>query len=264
MNEPQNQMECNQAERIGSLVVGGILLGMGLRRSNPLRLVLAIAGGALMLRGAKGHLGVAEAIGAQPQDRAEPSWKRHIHVRKSITINRPREEVYGFWRNFENLPQFMRHLKDVKSENDRLSHWKARGPAGMDVSWDAELTHDQENELIAWQSLPGAQVENQGEVRFEDAPGGRGTIVRVDLTYRPPAGVIGAAVAKIFSEEPNGQIADDLRRLRSLLETGEVPTIEGQPSDRVRKAKGLFQTRMFGPGMPELEGQMESSEATVR
>jgi uncharacterized membrane protein len=260
----QANSECNQAERIASLVAGGLLVGVGLRRANPLRLVLALAGGALLLRGARGHLGVAEAIGAQSDDAAEPTWRRHIFVRKSVTINRPREEVYRYWRDFGNLPNFMRHLKEVQVDNERLSHWKARGPAGIDVAWDAELTLDHENEMIAWRSLPGAQVENSGEVRFEDAPGGRGTIVRVQLTYRPPAGVLGAAVAKMFGEEPTGQIADDLRRLRSLLETGEVPTIEGQPSDRVRKAKGMIQTRLFGPGMPELESEADAREATPR
>lgn len=256
-------VESNQAERVASLVAGGILLGVGLRRGNPIRLLLAIAGGALMLRGAKGHLGVAEAIGAQPQDAAEPSWKRQIYVRKSITINRPREEVYQYWRNFENLPKFMRHLQQVHEETERLSHWKARGPAGFDVAWDAELTLDTPNEIVAWKSLPGAQIENSGEVRFEDAPGNRGTIVRVELTYRPPAGVLGAVVAKLFGEEPHGQIADDLRRLRSLLETGEVPTTEGQPSDRVRKAKGLIQTKLFGPSLPELDEETLNREASV-
>ncbi|MGV3618977.1 MAG: SRPBCC family protein [Fimbriimonas sp.] len=256
--------ECNQAERFASLVAGGILLGVGLRRANPLRLVLAIAGGALLLRGAKGHLGVAEAIGAQPEDAAQPSWRRQIFVRKSITISRPRAEVYAYWRNFENLPTFMRHLIEVKAESERLSHWKARGPAGMDVSWDAELTLDNENEIIAWNSLPGAQIENSGEVRFEDAPGNRGTIVRVQLTYRPPAGVLGAVVAKMFGEEPHGQIADDLRRLRSLLETGEVPTTEGQSSDRARKAKGLIQTHLGSPALPELDEETKNREATVR
>lgn len=255
--------ESNQLERVASLVAGGILLGVGLRRGNPVRLLFALAGGALMLRGAKGHLGVAEAIGAQPQDAAEPSWRRQIYVRKAITINRPRSEVYEYWRNFENLPKFMRHLQEVHSETERLSHWKARGPAGFDVTWDAELALDHPNEIISWRSLPGAQIENSGEVRFEDAPGGRGTIVRVELTYRPPAGVLGAAVAKLFGEEPHGQIADDLRRLRSLLETGEVPTIDGQPSDRVRKAKGMIQTRLFGPGMPELDEETLNREATV-
>jgi uncharacterized membrane protein len=261
VNSPS--LESNQVERVASLVAGGILVGVGLRRANPIRFVLALAGGALLLRGARGHLGVAKAIGAQPEDASQPTWRRQIYVRKSITINRPREEVYAYWRNFENLPKFMRHLKAVEAENERLSHWRACGPAGRDVSWDAELTMDTPNEIIAWRSLSGAQIENSGEVRFEEAPGGRGTILRIQLTYRPPAGVIGAVVAKMFGEEPHGQIEDDLRRLRSLLETGEVPTTKGQPSDRVRKAKGMIPTHVFGPDMPELDDATLNREATV-
>lgn len=249
---PQPQEPGNrglQLERLACLVAGGILVGVGLRRNNLIRIVTAAAGGALILRAAKGHLGVAEKMGALPEEADTPIWKRQIFVRETIAITRPREEVYRFWRNFENLPQFMRHLDEVKVESERLSHWRARGPAGKGVAWDAEITRDEPNEMIAWRSLPGADVENSGEVQFEDAPGARGTIVRVQLTYKPPAGVLGAAVAKLFGEEPHGQIADDLRRLRSILETGEVPTIEGQPSDRVRKAKGWIGVRLLGPGL---------------
>ncbi len=145
-----------------------------------------------------------------------------IHVRRSITIGRPREEVYSFWHQFENLPRFMKHLESVTVTGNGRSHWVAKAPAGSNVEWDAETTADQPNELIAWHSLANADVSNSGMVRFTNAPGDRGTEVHVDLRYDPPGGALGALFAKLFGEEPGGQIADDLRRLKQVLELGEV------------------------------------------
>jgi uncharacterized membrane protein len=145
-----------------------------------------------------------------------------VHVRKSITVNRPPEEVYAFWRDFQNLPRFMSHLESVEVLDDRRSRWTARAPAGRTVSWEAETTDDQPNERIAWRSLPDAGVTNSGSVRFARAPGRRGTEVVVDLRYEPPAGTLGAVVAKLFGEEPSQQINGDLRRLKQVMETGEV------------------------------------------
>lgn len=161
-------------------------------------------------------------------------------VRKSITINRPAEEVYRFWRDFENLPRFMNHLVSVTNENERRTHWVAKGPAGTEVSWDAELTQDIPNELIAWRSLPGSTVENSGTVEFETATGGRGTIVRIELEYRPPAGKLGATLAKLFGEAPEKQIPVDLQRVKALLETGEIPRTEGQPAGRNQGTSKVF------------------------
>jgi Predicted integral membrane protein len=141
---------------------------------------------------------------------------------KSITINRKPEEVYHFWRNFENLPRFMSHLESVHVIDERRSHWVAKAPAGMKVEWDAEITEDRPNELIAWRSLEGTDVENSGSVRFASAPGGRGTEVKVSILYNPPGGAIGAGIAKLFGEEPEQQIKGDLRRFKQVMETGEV------------------------------------------
>jgi uncharacterized membrane protein len=143
-------------------------------------------------------------------------------VEKAITINRPTEDVYRFWRNFQNLPGFMQHLESVQVIDEKRSHWKAKAPAGKTVEWDAEIIEDRPNELIAWRSLEGADVQNAGSVRFSPAPGGRGTEVRVSMRYDPPAGVIGATIAKLFGEEPSQQVGDELRRLKQVLETGEV------------------------------------------
>lgn len=163
-----------------------------------------------------------------------------IQVVKSITINRPAEDVYNRWRDYQNLPRFMRHLESVQMSGDNRSHWVAKGPAGKRVEWDAETTEDRPNELIAWRSLEGAAVKNSGSVRFESAPGGRGTIVRVELEYYPPAGLLGARIAKLWGEEPAGQVADDLRRLKQLMETGDIITTEGQSAGRAASTSWKF------------------------
>ena len=140
----------------------------------------------------------------------------------TITVNRPPAEVYNFWRNFENLPQFMSHLESVRVIDERRSHWVAKGPAGTRVEWDAEITDDRPDHAISWRSLEGADVENYGSVRFDPAPGKRGTEVRVELEYNPPAGALGAGIAKMFGEAPEQQIKGDLFRLKQVLEIGEV------------------------------------------
>ena len=145
-----------------------------------------------------------------------------VQVKKAVTVKRTPDEVYRFWRDFGNLPRFMRHLESVQVTGDRSSHWKATAPAGKTVEWDAQIVEDRPNELIAWQSLPGADVDNSGRVRFVPAPRGRGTEVRVDLRYDPPGGALGQVVAKLSGESPDQQVYGDLRRLKQLLETGEV------------------------------------------
>jgi uncharacterized membrane protein len=146
----------------------------------------------------------------------------NIQVQKTLIVNRSPEEIYRFWRDFQNLPRFMYHLESVRVTGEGRSHWVAKAPAGTTVEWDAEIIEDRPNELIAWRSLEGADVDNSGSVRFERATGGRGTLVRVQLEYNPPGGVLGATVAKLFGEEPLQQLNDDLRRFKQVIETGEV------------------------------------------
>lgn len=151
-------------------------------------------------------------------------------VRRAVTIARPRAEVYRYWRQIENLPRFMENLKSVTETSPGHSHWVAKGPAGTDVEWNAEITEDREGELIAWTSEPGSEVKTTGEVRFVDAPADRGTEVHVVMTYDPPAGAAGQAIAKIFGKDPAAQVREDLRRFKRLLETGEIATTDGQPA----------------------------------
>ena len=163
-----------------------------------------------------------------------------IRFRKSLIISKSPEEIYSFWRNFENLPRFMPHLYAVRDLGNNRTHWVAKGPAGKTVEWDAEMVRDQPNKLIAWRSCEGADVDSRGTVRFEAAPGNRGTILKVEMEYRPPAGVLGASIAKLFGQAPEKQVKVDLLRLKQLLETGVIATTEGQPAGRSRSTSRKF------------------------
>jgi uncharacterized membrane protein len=156
-------------------------------------------------------------------------------LHRTMTINRPRQELYAFWRQLDNLPRFMDHLESVTVQDDRRSHWVAKAPAGRTVEWDAEITVDEPGEVLAWHSLDGADVPNGGKVRFIEAPPGRGTEVHVLIHYELPAGPAGKVVAKLFGEEPDQQVREDLRRFKRVMETGEVATTEGQPSGRAEE-----------------------------
>jgi uncharacterized membrane protein len=159
--------------------------------------------------------------------RGNPSGRKDVTVRKATTIRRPQEEVYDFWRDLENLPGFMVHLESVQAIDDTRSRWRAKGPGGRAVEWEAEIVEERPAELLAWRSLPGAQVEHSGSVRFSPAPGNRGTELIVELAYAPPGGELGALGAKLFGEEPATQLADDLRRLKQVIEAGEIARSDG-------------------------------------
>jgi uncharacterized membrane protein len=153
--------------------------------------------------------------------------KGSTRVTNSLIVNRAPEELYQYWHDFENLPRIMRHLESVRVTSERRSHWVAKAPAGTSVEWDAEITEDRPNELISWRSLEGSDVDNSGSVRFEPAPGNRGTIVRVEINYTPPMGALGSLVAKLFGEEPGQQAQEALRCFKQLMETGEVAVSDG-------------------------------------
>jgi uncharacterized membrane protein len=170
----------------------------------------------------------------------KPAGDGATHVETSVTINRTPEELYRFWRDFQNLPRFMNHLVSVQVSGPTRSHWVAKGPAGTDVEWDAEIVTDTPNQVISWRSLEGADVANAGSVRFERAPGGRGTIVRVKMQYRPMGGSVGSAVAKMLGKAPEKQVKVDLYRLKQILETGEAARTEGQPAGRARSTSRKY------------------------
>jgi uncharacterized membrane protein len=166
--------------------------------------------------------------------------KDGVQIIEAVIVDKPSSDLYTYWRDFTNLPTFMNHLESVTVQDDTHSHWVAKAPLGRTASWDAEIINETPGHLIAWRSVPGSGVASAGTVRFEPATGGRGTEVRVNLEYNPPAGAIGAAVARLLGEEPRIQVAEDLRRFKNLMETGEVPTVEGQPvGARSGKGEGL-------------------------
>jgi uncharacterized membrane protein len=165
----------------------------------------------------------AKQLSAQPETEAnQGSEDGVIRTKRSVTVGRPVEEVYAFWRDFEKLPQFMRHLESVRVTGPRTSHWKAKAPAGKTVEWDAETIEDRPNELISWRSVEGSDVYNAGTVRFTKAPKGMGTEVRVEMEYDPPFGKLGSKVAMLWREEPGQQVQDDLRHFKQVMEIGEI------------------------------------------
>ncbi|HEX4885454.1 MAG TPA: SRPBCC family protein [Casimicrobiaceae bacterium] len=158
-----------------------------------------------------------------------------VDVQRAITVNASPQACYDTWHRFEDLPRFMRHLESVTTVGAGVTHWVAKAPFGATVEWDAEVTSDQPGQLLAWRSVDESEVEQTGVVRFEPGPRG-GTIVTVEMRYRPPAGRVGATVAKLFGDEPTQAVLEDLRRFKRLMETGEIPTTEGQPHGR----RGMF------------------------
>jgi uncharacterized membrane protein len=145
-------------------------------------------------------------------------------VGRTVTINRPREELYAYWRDFQNLPSFMENVKAVRIIDDRVSHWTIAAPAGQSVEWDAIIVEDEPGRVIAWKSSQDADIENSGRIAFRDSPVGRGTEVTATIVYDPPAGAAGKLVAKLFLKEPKIQARRELRRFKQLMETGEIST----------------------------------------
>jgi uncharacterized membrane protein len=226
-------------ERIGSVALGAALVTYGIRRRDPAGAVAALLGGAFVLRGATGQCpvyramgvstGSADAVLGRPRPdvtsrAATVNARRAVKVERAVTVEADRHALYAFWRDFENLPRFMEHLVSVRAESPTRSHWMAKGPAGSTVEWHAELVNDIPDTLIAWKSAPGAEVPNAGSVHFADAYGGRGTIVKVVMDVEPPVGKLGFVMAKLFGEDPDRQVREDLRKFKQLVETGEITT----------------------------------------
>ena len=228
-----DDVNVNSTERQLSVLGGSALVLHGLTRGSFGGVVEALIGGALVHRGITGHCAVYGSMGVSTAEGsgAASSLPRQntVHVQHSFLVNRPASELYDHWRQLENLPRFMDHLEQVEVRSDGRSHWKAKGPAGTHFEWDAEITEDVPNERIAWRSLPGSDVANQGSVSFRPNHDRGGTEVQVSLQYAPPAGALGRQFARLFGENPDHQVKEDLRRFKQLMEAGEVPTTAGQP-----------------------------------
>jgi uncharacterized membrane protein len=217
---------------------GAALLYYGLRQDNLSRWPLAALGAGLLYQGASGmnlldYVPVANQVPVVNQlTTHEPT---NLRIRKSLTINRPAEELYNFWRKLENLPSFMNHVKSVKDLGNGQSHWVVNVLNGMELEWDAHITVDRPNEMIAWETLPEATLQNRGYVKF--IPTSRGTEVSVSLEYDPPGSAVGEMAGRAVKFIAEQQIKEEIRNFKRLMETGELPTTEGQPSGRSKDSR---------------------------
>ncbi len=237
----QHELVVRSRRNAGSLITtwlpalgGGLLMGFGLSQRSLSGMAIAAAGAGVM------YYGMTKRMPSRAG--SVPDGQSSIRVEKVVTINKPIDEVYDAWCDVTKLPGILSHLESVTDLGDGRSRWVVKAPLGRTVEWNAETMVDQENRVIAWRSIGDAEVPNVGAVHFHEAPGGRGTEVRVRIEYNPPLGPIGATFAKLFGEEPSQQVEDDLRRFKQVLETGETATTAGQP-------RGGPQTSLMDAGM---------------
>jgi uncharacterized membrane protein len=223
-----HELNVARLERWASALGGAVLTAFGVKYARDEQWVpgaaLAVAGGALMYRGASGYCPVYGAAGINTADgdtRAALGGSGGVNVDEGVMVNRPAAELYTFWRDLTQLPLFMDHLVSVVEVGMGRTHWVAKAPAGRTVEWDAEIINDIPDELIAWRTLEGSDVVSAGSVHFVSMPGRRGTEVRVRLQYDPPGGKVGATVAWLLGHDPSQTIHEDLRRFKQLTEAAE-------------------------------------------
>lgn len=235
-------------------LAGGALLTFGLKQRSFLGALAAVVGADLATNGATGHhlhefLGAVEHVG--PRGTRIPH-QVGVQVQRSVLVNTTPDQAYAFVRNLENLPRFLKHLKNVQISDEKLSHWAVRGPGGKDIEWDAEIITDAPGHLISWRSLDHPDVKSAGSVHFEPAIAKRGTMIRVRMQYLPIGGALRAFVGKVFGDDPDLQIDEDLHRLKQVLETGEIATTQGQPKGGLQTAAAHdARRREAGPWVPE-------------
>jgi len=192
---------------------GDMLSDIGVNKNQVLTALGVVAGGALLYKGAKALVGSGKS--------AVPDNKAIINISTSTTVKRPKEELYAYWRNLENLPNFMSHIEEVREVSDKKSQWTAEVPGGLGtIEWDAEIIWEQKNHSIAWKSLPDSEIENSGEVRFQDAGNGKSTIVESRISYRPPAGRAGGLAAKLLNPAFKKVVENDLKEFKKVMEKG--------------------------------------------
>jgi uncharacterized membrane protein len=225
------QTNISDLEKWASITVGTGLAVYGLSRLRSNGWLWAGVGGLLLRRGVNAHCDIYEALGVSTavasDTRSTLGASRGVNVLDSVTINRDIYELYRFWRNLENLPRFMRHLVSVERITDTISRWRAKGPGGMTVDWEAEIYNEVPGKLIAWRSLEGSTVVSAGSVNFDSAGVDRGTRVTVHLQYSPPGGRLGAKVAKLLGRDAATEIRQDLRRFKRLLEASDIEMESG-------------------------------------
>jgi uncharacterized membrane protein len=223
----RSRRNISDMEKWLSIAAGTGLALYGVSRRRTTGWFLAAIGGMLLQRGASGHCQVYESLGVNTAGTGDDTRRAlggpaGAHVEESVFIRRPVEQLYRFWRNLENLPHFMSHLESVERITDTLSRWRAKGPGGTTVEWNAEIINEVPNKVIGWRSIEGSDVVSAGSVNFEDRGPALGTEVRVRLQYSPPGGKVGAAVARLFGRDAATEIREDLQRFKQQVEAGEV------------------------------------------
>lgn len=231
-----------ETERWASVAVGSVLLLDTLTGRRGL--LSGLIGGALLYRGVTGSCSCYRALGINTASRDSNSAtaipaQAGVKVEHSVTIMRSPEDLYGFWRDFDNLPRAMRHVHDIEVIDRNRSKWTAAGHMGVKLQWEAEVYNDEENRLIAWRSLPGSQLDTAGSVHFESLGPDRGTEVRVSMKYNPPGGKIADTLAWFFGQSLEQQVVEDMRRFKCMMEAGDVISTEGQPSGRQTAEGGV-------------------------
>lgn len=232
---PDGRVNLSKIERQGSVAVGGVLTALGLGRGGIGGLLTAVAGGAVVWRGLTGHCSTYQMLGIDTAENDEPSASKYEssagHIEDVITINKPAQELYDYWRDLQNLPGFMPHLKTVEPLGGGRSRWTMRGPGGLTLQYDAEFVNDDPAHIISWKTVGHSDFDNAGAVRFVEAPNGRGTEVRMTIAYIPPVGGRWAAkAAHYFGLDGSRDVRTSLRQFKQLMEAGEMPTTQGQPA----------------------------------
>lgn len=236
ISQQQRHINVGDNERLFSFLGGAALTLIGFSRRSLAGLGLAAVGGSLLYRGATGYCGAYQSLGINTTSPVGPATSvragHGVKVEESIIINRDAATLWRFWRKLENIGRFMQHLERVEEIDERPSRWTARGPLGIKLEWEAEIMNEKENELIAWRSVDGSEVDTAGSVHFRERSHGRGTEMRVVLKYDAHAAQLAEPLARLMGESPRQQIHEDLRRFKQVMETGEVATVEGQPQGR--------------------------------
>jgi uncharacterized membrane protein len=222
-----NIINVSWPERVYSSGMGGYLLGAGIKnlRRKPIRgLIQTLLGTYFLYRGASGNCALYSALGMEEHAHHAES----VNIRTSMIVNRPRHEVYQFWRRLENLPRFMKHLLTVQEFDGKRSRWEAVLPGSVaTIKWEAVIVKEEPDTLLGWQSLPDSTIENAGKVEFKDAADG-GTELEIVISYRPPAGELGAGVAKLFNPIFRKVITEDVSNFKLYIETMYATTFVGQ------------------------------------
>lgn len=229
--DSSNILNVTREGRVASIVAGSLITGTALGNlgKHPIRSLFRLAvGGYLLYRGISGNCPVSASI-----EERRNRHSRAVNIRTSMLVNKPREEVYAFWRQLGNLPLFMRHLVKVDERDSTRSHWIARGPGGIGtIEWEAEIMKEEPGYLLGWRSVPNSMIATAGRITFEDAPGGR-TNVEIMISYRPPAGHVGTGLAWLLNLAFERMIENDIQRFKRFLESGELVYDDDDESEKL-------------------------------